>query len=286
MNSAHTAKNQTPSLDVVIYVHNHENFIEQTLRSVFEQKVDADVTIRVHDDASTDGTQSVLERLKKESPFRMVITRPSQNRYQDGSGFKHEFLVDSRADFLAVLDGDDYWSDPSKLQRQLEVLMRNPQVSLCHHAYEVRRGEKLVETARAKSESLVPGTEFSQGNFVGTSSVMLRRSAVPKVLPDGFNKVRGVDDWPIWALTTQHSMVAYLDRPMAVYRLHEENYFANQDLATKKFQSLIAMVYITNSLDPEHQALWLAALEAKMVKKISLTGRLVTFKSRLFGSRA
>lgn len=272
---------QKPTLDVVIYAYNHEEFIEHTLRSVFEQTVDFPVSIRVHDDASTDGTHEALKRLSKDSPFPFAVTRPKTNRYQDGSRFKHEFLVDSHADYLAVLDGDDYWTNPRKLALQVENLESNASASLCHHSYEVRRKDSLVETVRFAGPALVPGSEFSRDNFVGTSSVVLRRSAVPPVLPNGFNKVRGVDDWPIWALTTQNSQVTYIDAPMSVYRLHGDNFFANQDLDKKRFQTLMALVYITNSVEEVHQPLWLAALEAKMNKKTSLMGQINTLKRKL-----
>jgi hypothetical protein len=101
-------------------------------------------------------------------------------------------------------------------------------------------------------------------------------------MPDGFDTLR-VDDWPIWALATQDSSIAYIDEVFSVYRLHESNYFANQDLEKKRYQSLMALVYITNSVRAEYQPLWLAALEEKVGKKTSIQGLLSQARRKLLG---
>ena len=274
------AEKQT-SVDVVVYTFNHESFIEKALVSVFEQEVDFPVTIRVHDDCSTDSTGTVLARLARESPFPMHIERPAKNRYKDGSLFKHEFLAASRGDFVAILDGDDFWCDSTKLKKQHLFMRDNKAVSLSHHAYEIQHQSGKSEVVRQETSTLRAGTDFAFGNFVGTSSVMLRRSFIPNPMPDGFQKVRGVDDWPIWALTTQNSMVGYLDDIMSVYRLHDDNHFANQELQKKRYQSLLALAYILNSVDEVHQSLWMDALEVKIKKKTSIMGQLVTLKNSI-----
>ncbi len=272
-----------PTVDVVIYAHNHENFIEQSLKSVFEQQTDFPVRVRVHDDASTDGTHKFLRELAKESPFPITIERAPENRYQFGSRFKHEFLVDTASSYLATLDADDYWSDARKLARQVEVMEKDPSIALCHHAYEVLMGERVVETVTSPHKQKESGLKFAEGNFVGTATVMLRRNNVPSAMPDGFDTLR-IDDWPIWALSTQNAHVAYLDIPMAVYRLHDDNNFANQKLAAKKDQTLRALIYLANSVDPPHRSHYTDALKTSIRQnRTSFLGRIVGLKEKLLG---
>lgn len=267
-------------LDVVIYFANHEQFVERTLSSVFEQKADFPISIRIHDDASTDSTSNKLKSLAKSSPFPIAITRSPTNRYQHGSRFKHEFLMQTAAKYIALLDGDDYWIDPSKLSRQVEMMEQNDSLAISHHAYEVRKGSRHTETVRTGHINPISGAALASGNFIGTSTVVVRRSFVPEVLPGGFDRLK-IDDWPIWALTAQNSAIGYLDRAMSVYQLHETNYFANQGLEEKKLQTLMAMVYIANSVDPAHQSLWLRALETRVKSRPSLLGQLVELKRKL-----
>lgn len=271
-----------PTVDVVIYAHDHEAFIEECLTSVFQQSVTFPVHIRVHDDASEDSTSEILKKLSQESPFPMTITRAPQNRYQFGSRFKHEFLVGSTSKYLAVLDADDYWSSDQKLARQVLVMEENETIALCHHGYEVAKDGHVVETVASNDGDLVPGLKFADGNFVGTSTVMLRRKCVPERMPDGFNDPGGIDDWQIWALTAQNFQVGYLDTPMAVYRLHHGNHFANQQLAEKKYQTLRALIYLANSVDPAHQVFYTRALEKRITnRRTSMMGKLSELKEKL-----
>lgn len=245
--------------------------------------VDFEIRILVHDDASTDETGDLLQTLAKRSPFPFEIVRPEVNQYQFGSGFKFRLLQRGFSPYICTLDADDYWIDNSKIAKQVALMESSPTVSLCHSAYEVRRKSKLIETVRYAGPNRIDGRRLADGNFIGTSSVMLRRNSLPEKLPDGFNKVRGIDDWPIWALASQNSLIAYLDEPMSVYWLHSHNHFANQDLDKKKYQSLIALVYITNSVDEEFQPIWLSALEKKFLHKTSPLGKLAKIRSMLFG---
>jgi len=274
-----------PAVDVVVYAHNHEGFVEKSIRSIFEQRVEFPVRIRVHDDASDDSTARILRDLSRQSPFPMEVFRAPENRYQFGSRFKHKFLVDSSFKYLAILDADDFWTDPAKLNRQVQLLENDASVALCHHAYQVRRGDQIVETVRDQKPNPSPGLRFAQGNFVGTSSVMLRRESVPSTLPDGFDSVRGVDDWPIWALSTQNAHVGYIDSTMSVYRVHEHNNFANQELNVKRLQILRALVYIANSVQERDQPIWLRALERRVKKRKTILGSLAEWKSALIAKK-
>lgn len=250
------------SVDVVVFTHNHAAFIEQALESVLSQRGNFDLKIRVHDDNSTDGTGAIIQRLLGRAgvPFELVISE--RNRYTDGSLFRWEFLSECQGDFIAFLDGDDFWTSPDKLRRQLEVIQRDRDIALVHHAFSGLRGDALRNflPPRAFQKGLLPGVTLADHNFIGTSTVMVRRSALPERIPDGYNECRGVDDYPLWALITDKRLIAYLSDDMAVYRIHPGQNFANLPSRVQSRMLLGALVFITNSVDPVNRDAWVSAI--------------------------
>ena len=274
------AQHRYPTVEVVVFSFNHQDFIERALTSILNQKLDFPIQIRVHDDASTDSTPHIVREIAKHSSIPIELFVAPENRYQNGSRFKFDFIKASRSDFIAVLDADDFWIDEDKLALQVHQLLENPSISISHHPHEVWQEDKKIETVGQGAPEIRPGNDLSESNFIGTSSVVLRRESLPESLPYGYDTLI-VDDWPIWALTSQDSFIGHIDRPMSVYRIHDKNFFANQDLAQKDLQVLQAMVFITNSISPHHQQIWLEALKRRASRKPSLIGRVVSLKKRL-----
>ncbi|WP_162249489.1 glycosyltransferase [Microbacterium sp. Root166] len=217
-------------LEVHVFAYNHEDFIERTLKSVLAQETEFAFGLRIHDDASSDATVEIIERTLAASDIPWELVRATENRFSSGVDFWHDFLATSTAPFVAVLDGDDLWLDPSKLQRQMDLLLANPSAAICHHRVVELLGESMHETEwpppQFREES-VPGSQLSEFNPISTSSVVLRRAFLPTRMPAGFNELR-VADYAVWALTSQGREIAYIDRPMGAYRIHEGSMYSSQ----------------------------------------------------------
>lgn len=250
------------SVDVVVFTHNHAAFIEQALESVLAQTGNFELKIRIHDDASSDGTGATAERLLGSAGIQFELVVAERNRYQDGSLFRWEFLSGCQGDFIAFLDGDDFWTSPKKLQRQLEVMQRDPSIALAHHAFSGLRGDSIQSFLPPKKfrKGLLPGVVLANHNFIGTSTVMARRASLPATMPDGYNECRGVDDYPLWALITDTKWIAYLPEDMAIYRIHSAQNYGNLPSSVQSRMLLSAMVFIANSVNPINRDAWLSAI--------------------------
>lgn len=248
-----------PRIEVIVFCHNHEDYIVEALEGIFIQKVDAVVNIRIHDDASTDKSLLKIQEKIAHSPFPCEVESSKTNRYSTGSSFKFDFLAASQSDFVAILDGDDYWVAADKLQGQLEFMLENPDVALCHTAFR-SHGASGTETEffppNRFNRPKVPGHSLSETNFIGTLTVMLRRADIPEVLPAGFDRLRGVDDYPLWSLITEGHWIGFINRITSVYRLHPGQNFQNQDALVKQQQVLDALIWIANAVSPNSYSYW------------------------------
>lgn len=261
-----------PSVEVVIFTYNHEKFIGAALDSVFAQEGDFELTIRLHDDCSTDETSQIAKKRLEGSGRRFQFFAADSNQYQFGSIFRWDFITRGEGDFIAFLDGDDLWTSPHKIQSQLDLLITDSRLALCHHLFSGLRENSNIPFYPPKKfrKTVLPGNSLADHNFIGTSTVLLRRSALPKTLPPGYNECRGVDDYPLWALATDLGRIGFIETDMTLYRLHESQHYATQPPDTKARQLLRALVYISNSVDPISQPIWQDALVRHVERQMTL----------------
>lgn len=245
-------------LEVVVFTHDHEAFVERTLASVLSQTTDFEISIRIHDDASTDGTVAAVRRALEHTDVDWSLYEAPTNRYAEGTAFYHEFIAASGAQYAAVLDGDDFWIDDTKLQRQVEALDAAPSAALCHHTVLEFAGGELrpVDWPPADfRQSIIPGSRLSVHNVVSSSAVVVRTSMFPKVMPAGYNGL-GVGDYPMWALASAGHDIAFIDRAMTAYRVHDTNIYASLASSTRLDRELEARIYISNNVPEEFRATW------------------------------
>ncbi len=262
-----------PKLEVVVFTYNHEAFIENTLNSVLAQRTDFDISIRIHDDRSTDRTVDVVLATLAHSDIPWQLVEAPTNRYAGGTSFYHEFIAESVAEYAAILDGDDHWVDDSKLQRQVDLLDRHPRAALSHHpVLELVDGElKPVDWPPPYARvEVMPGSQLSVQNVISSSSVVVRTSMFPKTMPGGYNEL-GVGDYPMWALASAGNDIAFIDRVMSAYRVHQSNIFASLDWDQRFDRELEARIYISNHVPEEFRAAWRQGIVSALQYRFSVT---------------
>lgn len=122
-------------VSVVMMVYNHQQYLRKALDSVLDQRVNFPIEIIVGDDCSNDSSQEILREYDEKYPgiFTMVLRKtnlgPAKNDY--------DLHMRARGKYIAHLEGDDYWTDEYKLQKQVDFLEANPQYSACTHNYTV-----------------------------------------------------------------------------------------------------------------------------------------------------
>lgn len=245
-----------PKVSVLVITYQHVRFIEQAVQSALAQDTRFDFEVVVGDDASTDGTTEVLERLARhDSRVRLFrnthnlgVTANLSNTYARCAG-----------DYVAVLEGDDYWIDPMKLQRQVEQMDLHPDVSgSFHDVVHVDDLSCLLGTShRFRSDAgdnLLHLPQLLRGNEVATCSVMVRRHGTE--LPDFLRQLR-IGDWPlhIWNVA-MHGPYLHVGGQMAAYRIHRGGtwtgapFLAQQVMTVQSLRATINACSIRDVAEP------------------------------------
>lgn len=165
-----------PLVSICVLTYNHEKFIRQALDSFLMQKVDFKVEIIVHDDASLDQTQYILKEYDSNYPgiFNLLLQNENQ-RSKFGGGMNPRFNYPrSEGKYIALCDGDDYWTDPLKLQKQVDYLEENNNCSLVFTNYSIEYDNNKVIMNEGISDYSFNG--IFKSNPIRTVSTCFRKS--------------------------------------------------------------------------------------------------------------
>lgn len=242
-------------VSVLCIAYNHEKYIRQCLESLLMQKTNFNYEIIVHDDASTDNTANIIREYEKKYPEVVKPIYQSENQYSKGVQIGATYITPMiRGKYVAHCEGDDFWMDPYKLQKQFDIMEKNPDCSICtHRVMDVTEsGEntgkfhpnfELKETKMNLGEYLKMTTIHDSYPFQTTSYFI--RADVKKEYAFNtpvFVKEFGVGDVPtvLYALTKGN--LYYLDETMSCYRRFSQgSWSSNYDngktgiMFTKKF---------------------------------------------------
>ncbi len=247
-----------PKVSVVTITYNQEKYIEQAITSVWQQQTSFPIQYVVADDCSTDGAKSILQRLEKAGGERFQlrlresnvgVMRNLRDAYNSVSG-----------EYIALLEGDDYWTDPLKLQRQVELMDARPECSLSFHpvAYVDDSGKPLGQQHPPVVKPEWNLEDILYNNPIQTCSVLIRRSMLPQV-PDFILRLK-LADWPLCILAAHRGTVLCIDQVMADYRVHSQGVWTGA--ATPRKQAAVARMYLELAMaNPELKGIASQALE-------------------------
>lgn len=139
------------AVSVCCITYNHEKYIRQCLDGFLSQEVSFRYEIIIHDDASTDSTQEILREYQARYPDSIRLILETENQYSQGKPIAHGMYLDARGKYIAICEGDDYWNDPLKLQKQYDALEKFPQ---CHFA--VHRVIEVSEPGEPTGRQFAP----------------------------------------------------------------------------------------------------------------------------------
>jgi len=199
---------------VCIATYNHEAFIAQAVESVRAQVCDEPLRIYIGDDASTDGTQDVCEKLAK-ADERIVYVRRETNLGLTANTLDiYRRIIADGCAYIAMLDGDDYWTDKDKLQLQIDLLLAHPEVGLVHTAAE-EQGNELIPTGDLSQCYDLVGARQTNSTVVFRTN-LLQKADLNKLEQQAFP----VLDYPLYGLFSQYTLFDYLPTQTAVWRAH------------------------------------------------------------------
>ncbi|MDF7818991.1 glycosyltransferase family 2 protein [Runella sp. MFBS21] len=207
-------------VSVVILTYNQKNFIGKAIESALAQETNFDFEILVGDDCSTDGAQEVIQGYQNQYPDKVKAILHSKNLGQNGLFNTIETLKLATGDYIAPMDGDDYWTSPHKLQIQVDFMEANPSFSACFHnaliTYEDGTPSHELNSPDQKTiitvEDLVGEDEIW---FMATSAVMFKNGLM--YYPEWFLQSTS-GDIPRYVILAKQGPIGYVSGVMSVYR--------------------------------------------------------------------
>lgn len=205
--------------------YNHENFIEQTLQGFVMQKTNFDFEAIIADDCSTDNTPKILKKYADKYPKIIKPILRSENIGIEANFFTT--ALELNAEYIALCEGDDYFTDEYKLQKQVDFLDAHPECSICCHSvrefYEDGSRPDSIFPPRPflKNKTVLDIEDLLENNFIQTNSAMYRwRFNGKEQLKDIFPTEILPIDWFLHLLHAQKGKIGFIDEVMSAYRRH------------------------------------------------------------------
>lgn len=212
---------EKPLVSICTAVYNHEPFLRECFEGFIMQKTNFAFEVLVHDDASTDGSTNIIREYTAKYPHIFKPIYQQENQYSKGVKVSLKYQY-SRAQgkYIALCEGDDYWTDPLKLQKQVDFLEANPEYVLCGHnitAYNERTAS--FEPFNTGIDGTYELTDLiSKGVFCSTLSVVFKRDAL---VLERYNSYRKVIDITLAYHLLSQGKGYCMNEEMAVYRIHD-----------------------------------------------------------------
>jgi len=213
-------------VSVNIVTYNQARFIAEAIESALAQETTFPYEIIVADDCSTDGTREIIERYQEQYPDKIRAILHRTNLGGAGKFNAISAIEASRGDYIATMDGDDYWTHPGKLQKQVAFLDAHPECSTCFHNAHIiwEDGSFAPEVVNGPDQKEISTVEDLVGEdeiwFMATSSVMFRNGLL-KEYPDWFYQSKS-GDIPRYILLAKKGKIGYLPDVMSVYRKNRD----------------------------------------------------------------
>lgn len=211
--------NEVPIVSVVIITYGHESFIAEAINGILLQECDFHVELIIANDCSPDGTDDVVNSILKNNPKSHQI---KYIKHHNNKGSMSNFiwaLQLCQGKYIALCEGDDYWTDILKLQKQVDFLEKNDEYVMCFHKVDILKPDgKLMEDNITKVPENYETIETLArlGNYIHTPSVVFKN--IIKEFPKEFT-MSPLGDFFLYMLLAEHGKLKYFEDKMGVYRL-------------------------------------------------------------------
>lgn len=222
-------KNSNEEMKVSVYclTYNHEKYIQNALEGFVNQKVNFKYEVWVHDDASKDNTQSIIREYAEKYPEIIKPIYQVENQRSKGVKILREYILPNMTGkYISCCEGDDYWCDEYKLQKQVDFLEANKGYIACVHNsvyWEMKNNEKKLFNEKIEAYDVLTEQVIHGGGVAyHTSSLMYRieyaREIQSESRPEFFDKPKKIGDYPLSIFLTCKGKVRYIPDIMSVYR--------------------------------------------------------------------
>jgi glycosyltransferase involved in cell wall biosynthesis len=238
-----------PLVSVCVITYNHARYIDECLNSILEQQAEFPFEICIGEDASSDGTREICQSYADKNPDRIRLLLQERqdvihlNGRATGKNNVLKTLKSCRGKYIAICEGDDFWIDPLKLQKQVKTLEKHPEASLCfcnvrvdyedgtpsHPGYASAFQKMFIRKKKIgilrKPDRPLTETDLAKGNFIHTPGMMIRNWLSTEPVPPYFRSA-GLGDWALNMNTARFGPMIFIDELMAVYRVHKDGFWS------------------------------------------------------------
>lgn len=244
-------------VDVIMITYNHEKYILEALEGISNQNFNGHIHLILGLDSSPDNSKFVIQNFIHENSNPSISVTFLDNK--DNMGAQLNWLNcfnNTKGKYVALCEGDDYWTDTFKLQKQVDFLENNPEYSICFHPVNVfKDGELLPDNLQNVNETTTI-EDLAQANYIHTPSVVFRNNLFEK-FPDSFKKVPA-GDYFLHLLNARHGKIKKLPDVMAVYRMHDGGIWSTKPIEEQRILWLKQMFYICQEFQDDEIGSYLA----------------------------
>lgn len=228
-------------LSICCITYNQEKYIKDTIESFLNQNIDFDYEIIIGDDASTDGTQNILKEYKNKYPNIIKLILLNKNM-----GVMNNFinvLKEAKGEYVAYSDGDDYWIDEFKIEKQINALEKNPQCAFSFHdtllVDENKQPIRLLSKGRLNEnykDGIISGREVISApiRIVHANSLLFRQEAIEDLMLLEKLKFSPNGDFALTTILADKGNAYYFKKPMGVYRIVKSSVSNSRSISNKR----------------------------------------------------
>ena len=225
---------EEPLVSIVCAVFNHGPFLRNALDGFLNQQVNFPFEILVHEDASTDNSAEIIRDYETKYPDLIYPVYQTENQYSQGIPIEASFLYPrARGKYIALCEGDDYWTDPLKLQKQVDYMEAHPECTMCfgkalEHWEGSDRPDKVFSDI--KDRDYAP-EELTHGWFISTATVVFKKQVIDSDLFRKYTADRKIitGDLPLWLTCASMGTVHGFSDVFSVYRRLPTGFMLSMD---------------------------------------------------------
>lgn len=217
-----------PLVSISCITYNHSNFIRECMDGFLMQKTNFPFEILIHDDCSTDGTKEIIENYAEKYPDIIKPLYEEENQYQNGkpAGSIVWNFPRAKGKYIAICEGDDYWTDPLKLQKQVDFLEAHQEYGMCYTNFNIyyqcegKQEYNLFDTNPKKypNKYYSPEAWVLRNGYVAPPTWLIRKEIIPQKIIDSNDNT-----FVLFTHFLVNSQVKYLNDTTATYRILQES---------------------------------------------------------------
>jgi glycosyltransferase involved in cell wall biosynthesis len=226
-----------PLVSVACITYNHEKYIEDAIKSFLIQETDFPFEILIHDDASTDNTANIVREYVEKYPNIIKPIFQTENQYSKGFKMNLEFnFPRAKGKYIALCEGDDYWTDPNKLQIQVAFLEENPDYVITYTAVKAFDESGIIGNYVGGALNDLSEEQLKCAFPINTLTTCFRN--VINEYPPEFS-IAKFGDLTIWSLLGAYGKGKFISEiKHSAYRVHDGGIFSKKSSAEKKYMAL------------------------------------------------